>query len=605
MKQRGLPGLRTELLRRSHSVAPYGVGSIIDLPHESVMPLSIDFWPENFGIEIHDPRLERRLGVTHFRMIPSNDEAPELGVPCTRFPRWLFCPKCRSLRDLDDWKRLYQERHGRPYVKPECYQDKVPLVPSRFIVVCPNGHIDDFPWVEWVHRNRGMCGSPDLEFRTGTPSSGLSGILIRCRSCDATTTMAGAFSENLHERCSGNMPWLRQREQCSARPRTLQRGASNVYFPFVVSSIAIPEPNSNPVEEHIRRSPWWRLLRDRRDLDEIWNVAIRDLARDSGRSTDEVAALLTRMLSETVSVSPEADPRSETDYRWDEYKVFSGEVTLSDSSDLSIEIRPGYDYGLAALERVTLVHRFREVRALVAFSRIAPLDRQEVPDEYSFGTRARPCFVKGLRARDWLPAVEVRGEGIFIEFAREPLQAWASEPWVDERARILSERYRELASRWGFRPRSVTPQLIFLHTFAHLLIRQLTFECGYGSASLRERLYVSRPQDDFFMAGILIYTASGDSDGTLGGLVRQGRPDKLPHLIRKAIVAAQWCSSDPLCIESHGQGLDSLNLAACHACALLPETSCEEFNRLLDRGLVVGTPENPSHGYAARLLYLT
>ncbi len=107
------------------------------------------------------------------------------------------------------------------------------------------------------------------------------------------------------------------------------------------------------------------------------------------------------------------------------------------------------------------------------------------------------------------------------------------------------------------------------------------------------------------MAGILIYTASGDSDGTLGGLVRQGRPDKLPHLIRKAIVAAQWCSSDPLCIESHGQGLDSLNLAACHACALLPETSCEEFNRLLDRGLVVGTPENPSHGYAARLLYLT
>src|SRR5690606_3993551 len=128
------------MLRRSHSVAPYGVGSIIDLPHESVMPLSIDFWPENFGIEIHDPRLERRLGVTHFRMIPSNDEAPELGVPCTRFPRWLFCPKCRSLRDLDDWKRLYQERHGRPYVKPECYQDKVPLVPSRFIVVCPNGH---------------------------------------------------------------------------------------------------------------------------------------------------------------------------------------------------------------------------------------------------------------------------------------------------------------------------------------------------------------------------------------------------------------------------------------------------------------------------------
>src|SRR5690606_39154081 len=146
---------------------------------------------------------------------------------------------------------------------------------------------------------------------------------------------------------------------------------------------------------------------------------------------------------------------------------------------------------------------------------------------------------------------------------------------------------------------------IFLHTLAHLLIRQLSFECGYGSASLRERIYCNESADQPNMAGILIYTASGDADGTLGGLVRQGKPDFFSALVSKAVASGYWCSSDPLCIESQGQGLGSLNLAACHACALLPETSCEEFNRLLDRGLVVGTPENPSHGYAARLLYLT
>lgn len=99
------------------------------------------------------------------------------------------------------------------------------------------------------------------------------------------------------------------------------------------------------------------------------------------------------------------------------------------------------------------------------------------------------------------------------------------------------------------------------------------------------------------MEGILIYTSSGDSDGTMGGLVRQGDPGRLEAIIHEATRKAAWCSSDPICIESRGQGSDNANLAACHACALLPETSCEAGNRVLDRGLVVGTPEAPDIGY--------
>ena len=137
---------------------------------------------------------------------------------------------------------------------------------------------------------------------------------------------------------------------------------------------------------------------------------------------------------------------------------------------------------------------------------------------------------------------------------------------------------------------------MLLHTIAHLLIRELSFECGYTVASLRERIYCSTEEDGYVMAGILIYTASGDSEGTLGGLVRQGYPDTLPSIFRKAIRKGQLCSNDPVCISSKGQGRDALNLAACHACVLLPETSCEEYN-VLDRGIVVGTFENEEIGF--------
>jgi len=139
---------------------------------------------------------------------------------------------------------------------------------------------------------------------------------------------------------------------------------------------------------------------------------------------------------------------------------------------------------------------------------------------------------------------------------------------------------------------------VMLHTLAHLLINELVFACGYSSASLRERLYVSDGSGRE-MAGLLIYTAAGDSEGTMGGLVRMARPQNLRSVLASALNDARWCSTDPVCMDigERGQGPDSCNLAACHGCALLPETSCEEFNRFLDRGLVVGTFSDPSLGY--------
>ena len=229
----------------------------------------------------------------------------------------------------------------------------------------------------------------------------------------------------------------------------------------------------------------------------------------------------------------------------------------------------------------------RVVNALVGFSRITPVVNS---DDSGF------VSVKKDSTR-WYPAYQVRGEGIFIELNQDDIEHWVQDnPRIRERAERLNFNYCESFIGKNH-PRTISPKFIMLHTLAHLLITQLSFECGYSVASLSERLYCAEESDGKKMAGILIYTASGDSEGTLGGLVRQGRPDAFPRIFRKAVYTAKTCSNDPVCIMSKGQGRDSLNLAACHACALLPETCCEERNSFLDRGMIGGTFEERNIGF--------
>ena len=201
----------------------------------------------------------------------------------------------------------------------------------------------------------------------------------------------------------------------------------------------------------------------------------------------------------------------------------------------------------------------------------------------------------------WLPATVVHGEGIFFEFNLQKLQVWTENPKVQARVLALKRGYNQGRLERGLSVAEITAKYVLLHTFAHVLIGQLSLDCGYGSASLRERIYCESEETDRPMQGVLIYTASGDSEGTLGGLVRQGKPNQLKTIIERAINHTQWCSSDPVCIESLGQGSDNANLAACHGCVLLPETSCETGNRFLDRGLIVGTGSNPDIGFFSRI----
>ena len=195
----------------------------------------------------------------------------------------------------------------------------------------------------------------------------------------------------------------------------------------------------------------------------------------------------------------------------------------------------------------------------------------------------------------WLPAIEVRGEGIFVEINADAIEEWIGRAAL-RIATLLREYHRRRAAR-SLARRSVDARFIMIHTFAHVLIKELTLTCGYGSASLRERLYCNLENPAAPMNGLLIYTASGDSEGTLGGLVAQVQSGRFERLVEEALRRSSWCSNDPVCMESPGEGALSSNLAACHGCVLLPETSCEEGNRLLDRGLLVGTIDDPDLGF--------
>jgi len=237
--------------------------------------------------------------------------------------------------------------------------------------------------------------------------------------------------------------------------------------------------------------------------------------------------------------------------------------------------------------------RLREVRVLTGFTRVKAPENENDP------------AIAQLRVDkpDWLPAIDVHGEGIFIKFNPGHLQEWERLPIVVSRAQEVNNSYiDEWKDRYdGALPTlQITPRLLLIHTFAHALMKRLSFECGYSGASLRERLYVSEGQTG--MCGVLIYTATSDSDGTLGGLQRQGEKGRIAKTVRLAIKDMEWCSSDPLCIQNMVSAMEHHSLAACHACVLASETSCEYFNRFLDRAMLVGIPDHPDAGYFKALL---
>jgi len=626
----------THSVRAAQAVLQYGVGAMVDFPDQTLMTAAPEYWQERV-IQIHDERLEKALHVDYFGMPGGKDDIRcKEGISYARFPEWYFCPKCRRFQPLKLWIDDYK-RKARKYAEndpnmvkhmrcPSCNQD---LVVARIVTVCEHGHIDDFPWVKWVHcQNLGgakkICDHPSLTFKTGASSTeGLEGLVITCENCRAKATLKGAFDKDKLEEldkkyryeygftCTGRHPWKNQKESCANYPKVLQRGSSSVYFPVTASSLVIPPYSSlltrkiedsnafieckNTITAFMRTPGLTQEIKDAFIVAQITTYSNR-IGLEIGVSEDKVKPILERKWRQSAD---EEYSTLSVKYRAEEYDALSGEISFGKDAygDFQRESTNIAAYDLPFIKRISLIHKIREVQALTGFSRIKPADKSE-----PVGKQVNVVSVKEPET-NWYPAYEVRGEGIFIEFDSDAINKWRNgNEKLQDRIDRLNENYKK-SFIGSNNPRTVTGKFVLLHTISHLLIKQLSFECGYSIASLKERIYCSESAEGKDMSGILIYTASGDSEGTLGGLVRQGYPDTFPAIFKKAIESSVTCSNDPVCSLSLGQGRDSLNLAACYSCTLIPETSCEEFNIFLDRGTVIGTYDNNRLGLFYEQIY--
>ena len=565
-------------VRRSQLVTTYGVGALVTAGIESVMVSGLDRWQEGEP-DLHEPRLERQLRVEGFRRPPASDDGND--IPVVRFPSWVFCPSPPSVCDvgLDEHRRIGNNRDNRC---PQCGED---LVPSRFLVACTRGHVDDFPYFSWVHAGSGKLAPRDshrLTIESRGSSAALRDVRIIC-SCGEAATMDGAFAGNALRgivHCRGRRPWLpgEDYEDCEEVPRVLQRGGSNVWFPVVRSALSIP-----PWSEGALRllNKHWTLLRY------VPADAVRETLKGLNLHKGSVYSLddLVRAVHERKR-RESGDLETTPALRDEEFEALIRKQPERSPADEFV-CEPAHeiaDFNRRWFANVMLVRRLHEVRALEAFTRVLPPQPADPPER-------RAPLAAGTQS--WLPAIDVRGEGIFLRLDEQVLRQWEERPEVAERAARINHRYKQRFTERGAEPdREIPSRFILTHTLAHVLIGEWALDSGYPAAALRERLYVS---DDH--AGMLLYTATSDSAGSLGGVLAQAAPDRLEASLRDALERARWCSSDPICIETEAHGVDSLNLAACHACVLLPEVSCEEMNVLLDRALLIGTPDDPNIGF--------
>ena len=635
----------TKQIRTGQLITTFGPGSLYmdrrGIPH---IVCGLDHWfkrsdsvvdcerPEEF--HIFETRLASLLHINcyckppDFRPVRPGMPLPPnamLFVPAHRFPTWYHHTITGQLRKFNlNTARIDPPRDGGRWQ------------PVRFVSVCSGGHLGEFPWKEWIGCS---CeGGGDL-YLTDRGGSELTSIRVECRSCPpgspgrkgknlaGTTTKPDPGEQSAFEKsgiiCQGHRPWLGEKASENGCRNSLIGALinqTNLYFPKMMSAINLPDLELQ--DDSVIRTKN-EIEKDQSNggiLKTLWNMNNRSgaivLAKDSLKNRNficeesDIEAALASLFSDDNGFIKDAckpaNPESALlEFRRAEFNIIRNEVNDPDRIPNLMVIPSKIPKDLERFfSRVNLVERLRETRAFYGFDRIepnrSPLDG--MPD-----SAINQLFFTPPQIR-WLPAIQVHGEGIYLEFNEDNISTWQNNnnDWISQR---INEAFiNRLSGLFQTLPPLASSDLnwaskyLMIHSFAHILINQLIFECGYSTASLRERLYISN-DPAAPMAGVLIYTSAGDSEGTMGGLVRLGRPERLGHVIKRALSRASWCSADPVCSENMGgQGSRLVNMAACHACILLPETSCETINHGLDRSIVVGTPEDRLCGFMSGLI---
>src|SRR5690606_17442457 len=253
-------------VRPNQLMFTYGIGAIVDLPYLSALVMGLDDWRRDASSVITEERLLRavqRAVSEHVVELVTPPAAPDavgyfdplgasshIGVPVATFPRWMLCPRCELLASLDSGLFNLEYSPFRPeqarYVHVNCNKSKKPptVVPARFLVACENGHLDDFPWVYFSHRGN-PCASPTLRLIEYGPGGEARDLEVKCEGCDARRRMSEAFGTSGRTtlpQCRGRRPHLRDfdPEECNHQVRALVLGASNIWFPRVLTTLAIP-----------------------------------------------------------------------------------------------------------------------------------------------------------------------------------------------------------------------------------------------------------------------------------------------------------------------------------------------------------------------------
>ena len=591
-------------VRPSQLITTFGPGSLVQTRNDSVIVMGPDSWARQEGRYkvIHHAYLEALLGKTHFRM-PSAGAgagARAMVVACRSFPTWGVCsnPRCKALQ-------RHRDAPARGRAGFRCDLCKKPLYPARFIVMCDRGHLDDFPWREWAHsQSKTECDNPDpvLRMRAWGRSTALSDYYVRCDECGALRPCGMAVShgglDGIVDTCSGQSPWLcgpageravsHGGGPCPSKPRGIQTLSTSLYYPSTVSALYIPKmlhEIQRHIAEHKVAIDSLREMSSDREIAERHSI----FAELRGRyGVDAIAAHLGEWYRPTgAGGAPLTKASSEMDIRRAEYDDLTAHAEFRAGDHLEIASPPLGAEASAHLSSLRTVKRLTEIRVVRSFT------RGVAPDPYSAEEAAEVHYCQiAHRSMKWYPAVENRGEGILFSLSEERLRRWEGRPDVAVRCAATIEAVGQWDAEHGWRRQDAArPRYLLIHTVSHLLARELARRSGYSEASIRERLYCGDGYN-----GVLLYTASPSSDGSLGGLARQGGPDAFWDALRSAVSRSIQCSGDPLCSdddpslrEQNGMPVVArLNGSACYACALLPETSCENANRLLDRALVAG-----------------
>lgn len=605
-------------IRPSQLITTFGPGSIISLENDSILVKGIDFWAnrDNY-IKKHHLYLQKITKKSKFLM-PYVSDKSKISICCKSFPQWGYCSftKCQLLQKHKPSPAKHNDV-GTFFCKKHSWST---LFPARLVMTCKQGHLDEFPWVEWAHGNKNdpksICTDGELYWKGGRNSTSLGDYIVEC-SCGAKNSMSTSTN---HEgikiycpegspkiiKCTGQKPWLDSEEKCEIQggnteiPIGILSRSTSLYYSKIIRGLIIPKL-SHPIIKYLQgtdyeafcKLPMFKKLSDEEKAQQL--LESNPIWIEKNYSVDDIIYFMD-LISDRKGT--EQNIQTELDLKKIEYDDLKINKTFEDDNlnkELVIE-----DVELTLDEK----KYFQDVRRLTLltvlevqryFSRLNPPGDVPSGNQDEFNRIISKIEVNGTTIEgrkyiknDWLPANIKKGEGIFIIFNDDFFKK-NSNDFINSRLKSMVKNKKDFDAKSDWPSDNfVDEKYIFLHSISHLLIKELSLQSGYDMASISERIYSSET-----MNGILIYTSSNGS-GSMGGLVRQTN-DGILTILKDALKNHNDCSRDPICLNQNPSEMESKGIpphlrqngSACFACLMLPETSCEYFNKMLDRKILV------------------